>query len=128
MKAEEQRHRIFKKRENGRNFWNFMHTLAAYYPINPTRTQIERMDYFVKNCADYFLIEQTWANNFNKNIKEKPPKLDSRYTFMVWMCEQHNKINEAIGKPLFSCTVKNLIERWGPVTLSDDQGKTNTIT
>eukprot|EP00826_Nyctotherus_ovalis_P054345 TRINITY_DN7109_c0_g5_i1.p2 TRINITY_DN7109_c0_g5~~TRINITY_DN7109_c0_g5_i1.p2 ORF type:complete len:129 (+),score=46.33 TRINITY_DN7109_c0_g5_i1:132-518(+) len=127
MKGEEQKHRVFKKRENGRNFWNFMHTLAAYYPAKPTCKQVEHMDFFVKNCADYFLIESTWANTFNKNVREQPPKLDSQESFVMWMCAQHNQINERIGKPLFPCTVKDLTERWGPVTLPDDQGKTNII-
>ena len=113
----QKKHKIFIKRENGKNFWNDMHSMAAYYPENPDETQIKHMDFFLKTCGDYFLIEQSWADTFNKNIKDFPPKLDSRDSFIMWMCQQHNLVNDSIGKPLFSCTVPNLIKRWGPVTL-----------
>ena len=120
-------HKIFKKRENACDFWNFMHTLAAYYPDHPSTKEKKHMRFFVESCADYFLIELKWAKRYNKNVEVFPPKVESRDAFMIWMCEQHNLINESIGKPIYPCTLPNLIKRWGPVTLPDDKKSNTTL-
>jgi FAD-linked sulfhydryl oxidase len=30
----------------------------------------------------------------------------------MWLCEQHNLVNEKLGKELFMCDMKTLDERW----------------
>lgn len=39
-------------------------------------------------------------------------RVDSRTSFSVWLCEQHNIVNKKIGKPSFPCTMEKLDERW----------------
>jgi len=114
-----------KKRENAANFWKYMHTMAAYYPEHPSNKEKKHMNFFIENCADYFLNEPKWAERFNKNIKLHPAKLDSRDAFMVWMCEQHNFINDSIGKPIYPCLIPNLVKRWGPVSLPEENKNNN---
>ena len=30
----------------------------------------------------------------------------------MWLCEQHNLVNEKLGKDLFKCDMNTLDERW----------------
>jgi FAD-linked sulfhydryl oxidase len=46
-------------------------------------------------------------------MKEKPPKLDSREEFALWVCEQHNLVNEKLMKPQFNCTLRRLELKYG---------------
>jgi mitochondrial FAD-linked sulfhydryl oxidase len=105
------------KEENGQNYWNFMHTLAAYYPEEATESQRKKMDFFVDKSCDYFLIEDKWKKRWKRNIEALPPTLSSQKDFSIWMCKQHNIINKQIGKPMFPCIQERLEERWGPVKL-----------
>ena len=45
-------------------------------------------------------------------MKEAPPRVESRGAFAVWVCEQHNLVNEKLGKPLFPCDLATLDKRW----------------
>ncbi|CAN0405199.1 unnamed protein product, partial [Hapterophycus canaliculatus] len=36
----------------------------------------------------------------------------SRLALSLWACQQHNLVNEKIGKPTFQCTLPALDERW----------------
>ncbi|RMX67850.1 hypothetical protein KXD40_001314 [Peronospora effusa] len=38
--------------------------------------------------------------------------VESRTSFSMWLCEQHNIVNRKIHKPMFKCTMENLEERW----------------
>ncbi len=112
------KHRYFEKTKNGNDYWNFMHTLAAYYPESPSAHEQVQMDFFVRNSADYFLMEPRWIKRFHRGLKAMPPRVDSRNSFILWVCEQHNAVNESIGKSTFPCVLENLMKRWGPVSLS----------
>lgn len=35
-------------------------------------------------------------------------RVDSREAFAVWVCQQHNLVNEKLGKPTFSCDLVSL--------------------
>ena len=45
-------------------------------------------------------------------VKASPPALGSRTALAVWLCRQHNLVNEKLGKPLFDCDIKKLDARW----------------
>ncbi len=49
---------------------------------------------------------------FAEAVKEDPPNVSSRETFSLWACRQHNRVNEALGKPEFPCTPQALSTRW----------------
>jgi hypothetical protein len=36
----------------------------------------------------------------------------TREEFAVWVCEQHNAVNEKIGKPTHPCRIELLDRRW----------------
>ena len=45
-------------------------------------------------------------------MKTRPPDVSSRGALSRWLCEQHNEVNERLGKRTFECTVEKLDERW----------------
>lgn len=42
------------REELGRSTWNFLHTMAAYYPDNPSQEQQRDMSTFVKLFSKFF--------------------------------------------------------------------------
>jgi len=52
------------------------------------------------------------ATDFQDNIKKSPVNTESREGLCVWLCEQHNLVNEKLGKKTFNCDLKSLDERW----------------
>ena len=47
-----------------------------------------------------------------ETVKESPPALGSRTAFALWVCAQHNLVNEKLGKKAFPCDMTALDERW----------------
>ena len=39
-------------------------------------------------------------------------RVDSRASLSRWVCERHNEVNAKLGKPLVSCELRDLDERW----------------
>jgi len=55
----------------------------------------------------------TWcAKDFQENLVKKPVQTSSRKALCQWLCEQHNLVNDKLGKPLYPCDMKSLDERW----------------
>ena len=50
------------------------------------------------------------TNQTNKQTYAR--RTQSREQLSLWLCEQHNKVNEKLGKPLFQCDINVLDERW----------------
>jgi hypothetical protein len=39
-------------------------------------------------------------------------RVETRKELCTWICEQHNLVNQKLGKPVYSCDMKALDERW----------------
>jgi FAD-linked sulfhydryl oxidase len=50
--------------------------------------------------------------DFRENIQKYAIAAESREALCIWMCKQHNLVNEKLGKPLFPCEIKILDQRW----------------
>ncbi|ODM93558.1 FAD-linked sulfhydryl oxidase ALR [Orchesella cincta] len=97
------------KDELGGATWSFLHTMAAYFPDDATKTQQKEMSAFMKIFAKYYPCEHC-AKDFQVSIKESPPETVGREAFSLWLCKMHNEVNRKLGKPEFDC--RRVDERW----------------
>ncbi|KAL9188597.1 hypothetical protein ACHAXT_006975 [Thalassiosira profunda] len=97
--------------EIGVSTWSLLHSMAAWYPNQPTLEDKQFMSNFMTALARFYPC--TWcATDFQDNIKKSPPRTETREDLCVWLCEQHNIVNAKLGKPIFNCTMDKLDERW----------------
>ncbi|KAK3258985.1 hypothetical protein CYMTET_31996 [Cymbomonas tetramitiformis] len=99
------------REELGRSSWSLLHTIAAYYPVQPSEQQQQHARNLVESMAILYPCEHC-AEDFAKTIKQHPPRVESQEKFSVWMCEQHNMVNEKLGKPSLKCQLPLLLKRW----------------
>ncbi|TYZ65352.1 hypothetical protein PybrP1_012676 [[Pythium] brassicae (nom. inval.)] len=88
-----------------------LHSMGAYFPDKPSKEHQEKARMFVEALALMYPCVHC-AEDFQNEVKKSPPRVDSRVSFSQWLCEQHNVVNRKIGKPLFSCSMEKLDERW----------------
>jgi hypothetical protein len=98
----------------GRRAWNFLHSMAAYYPETPTDAEQQAATTFIRSFMDVGIEHPEWGARFMDNYKTLgPPDVSSTEGLSVWMCKQHNMFNQELGKPLASCQYEDLKKRWG---------------
>lgn len=99
------------REEIGTSSWSLLHSMTAWYPNYPTSKDQQLMSGFMHALAKFYPC--TWcATDFQHNIELSPPKTESRDDLCIWLCEQHNIVNQKLNKPLFQCTMDKLDERW----------------
>ena len=97
------------RRELGRVSWAYLHTLANYYPENPSISHQKEiveliwlyMKYYPCGYCSDMTIQEMYRN---------PPKVKNRKEFSEWMCQIHNEVNQRLGYPLFDCNKTS--QRW----------------
>ena len=99
------------REELGRQSWTLLHTMAAYYPNKPTAEDKTHAKTFMGALSRLYPCTHC-AHGIREAIKESPVDADSREGLSVWMCRLHNRVNEELGKPTFSCTLSKLDARW----------------
>jgi len=97
------------KDELGRSTWKLLHTMSVKYSENPTGDDKKAMQDTLTGLSKTYPCEHC-AEDFRKDIKEHPPKLENRNALAQWMCELHNRVNRKIGKDEFDCS--KTMERW----------------
>jgi FAD-linked sulfhydryl oxidase len=97
------------KDELGTSTWNFLHTMAAYYPNNPTDNEKNDMKVFFHLLAKFYPCTSC-AEDLQEQLKTSSPKTDSQYQLSQWLCTIHNEVNKKLGKPEFNC--KLVDQRW----------------
>ena len=91
--------------------WGMLHSTAAYYPENPTPQEQSLAAGLIHGIAGLYPCTHC-RKDFQACVKEAPPRVENRRAFAVWVCEQHNAVNEKLGKPLFPCDIAMLDKRW----------------
>lgn len=97
------------KTELGRSTWTFLHTMAAYYPSKPSKTQQTDMLGLIKGLSQFYPCEEC-AHHLRDEILENPPKVKDNIELSDWFCQIHNQVNIMQGKPTFDCS--KVFERW----------------
>ncbi len=91
--------------------WSFLHTMSFSYPEHPNDKSKKDMKQFMNLFAEFYPCK-ICSTHFKVDLAENPPKLESRDTFAVWMCQIHNKTNQILGKPVYDCDIDRLKKRW----------------
>ena len=104
--------------ELGLGTWKLLHSMAAWYPDQPTKQQQNGMTNFFQTLAAFYPCTYC-AEDFQVSLEKSPPKTESRTDLCLWLCHQHNQVNQKLGKPLFECNMKNLDERWRKSSASE---------
>ncbi|XP_034251254.1 FAD-linked sulfhydryl oxidase ALR [Thrips palmi] len=97
------------KDELGKNTWGFLHTMAAYYPDNPTPQQKNDMKSFFNSFSQFYPCE-VCAKDFQQELRLQPPNVENQKGLTKWLCDMHNIVNVKLGKQSFDCNRVN--ERW----------------
>eukprot|EP00555_Chaetoceros_dichaeta_P002797 CAMPEP_0198251068 /NCGR_PEP_ID=MMETSP1447-20131203/2032_1 /TAXON_ID=420782 /ORGANISM="Chaetoceros dichaeta, Strain CCMP1751" /LENGTH=186 /DNA_ID=CAMNT_0043936013 /DNA_START=161 /DNA_END=721 /DNA_ORIENTATION=+ len=99
------------KDELGKSSWTLLHSMAAWYPEKPTKVEETKMAQLMEAISIFYPCTYC-AEDFRESLKENPTKTESRQDLSLWLCGQHNLVNEKLGKPIFKCDVDILDERW----------------
>jgi FAD-linked sulfhydryl oxidase len=103
----------------GRATWTFLHTTAAYYPVQASSTQQTSMRSLLQSVGMFYPCSYC-ATDFRERMKAVEPDVTGRAGLSKWLCERHNEVNERLGKSSFDCD--KVDERWkdGPADGSCD--------
>lgn len=83
----------------GKQFWFTFHTVAFYYPENPTDEEKESASNFY-NSLKLLLPCDTCCEEYEKLINDNPvdEHLESPNDLSKWSYDIHNKVNARLGK------------------------------
>lgn len=95
--------------ELGNRTWFFLHTMAAYYPDNPSELQKQKMLLFIDGLSEFYPCK-TCSEHLKEHIIQMPPNVETNKTLSEWFCKIHNNINKNNGKEQFDCS--NVIKEY----------------
>lgn len=95
----------------GRHSWTLLHSIAAYYPDNPTEEEKQYALDFLNGFAHLYPCKAC-REHLQKSMKKYPPNVNSRKEFMLYLCTIHNIVNRTLLKPVYPCNIELLEERW----------------
>jgi len=95
--------------ELGNASWSMLHSMAAYFPKQPTSQHKNDALQFMHIFSRLYPCQEC-AEDLRSDLKQFPPKVESAQEFSQWMCDMHNRVNVKLGKPVFDCT--KVFERW----------------
>jgi hypothetical protein len=118
----EEEEKLHVRADLGRGAWNMLHRMGAQYDKEPTPERRREMVEFVRLLGEFYPCPEC-AAHFRAMLAENPVEADDNRSLSLWLCRVHNIVNERLSKPLFTCTLDALKERWGSCGCFDDKGK-----
>lgn len=85
----------------GPHLWDFLHTISFNYPNNPTINDMNNNLTFLKSLENVIPCDLC-KNHYKKSLKQSPPKLDNKISFIKWVIDLHNEVNKRNGKAVYS--------------------------
>ena len=85
----------------GPQMWFVLHTITFNYPIKPTETDKTNMNNFFLSLKP-ILPCMYCRKNYERHLKEKPIRLNSRKDLVYWLIDIHNEVNGQEGKKQYS--------------------------
>ncbi|KAI3633720.1 hypothetical protein MIR68_008667 [Amoeboaphelidium protococcarum] len=95
--------------EIGRSGWTLLHTVASYYPEEPTDTHKTSVIQLLNSFSHIYPC-YTCAEDLQSDLKKNPPQFNTRSELEQYMCNLHNRVNVRLGKPQFDCQLVG--QRW----------------
>jgi len=85
------------REEIGRSTWTLLHTIAAYFPDQPTPQEKAAALGVIEGLRLLFPCSHCRAQ-LSVDLEKLPPEAGSRAELSRWVCQQHNLVNEALGE------------------------------
>tara|TARA_Y100000389_G_scaffold155341_1_gene155980 strand:+ start:107 stop:562 length:456 start_codon:yes stop_codon:yes gene_type:complete len=87
----------------GSKFWFTMHTVAYFYPDEPTVDEMLHAKHFYESLK-ILLPCPGCAQHYSELLERFPihGAVTSRMNLMTWVNKIHNEVNRKLGKPLLS--------------------------
>lgn len=85
----------------GPHAWFFLHSITMNYPFNPSEEQKQRTKSFFYD-AQHMLPCKYCRDNYKRNLKETPIRLENRQEIVHWLIDLHNEVNGQTGKRHYS--------------------------
>jgi len=99
------------REELGRQSWTMLHTMAAYYPDEPTDSEKQLMTQFITGLAQFYPCTHC-AEKLRESLSVNPPTVNSREELVLWFCWAHNEVNKDLGLKVHPCKLDSLDRRW----------------
>lgn len=93
----------------GRAGWTLLHSMAAYYPEEPSPAQQDQMRAFLAAVGEFYPCSYC-AEHLREHLAAFPPDVSSAAALSEWMCQAHNAVNDRLGKRRFDCS--RAFARW----------------
>lgn len=87
----------------GPSFWTSLHFISMSFPDQPTSAEKKAHQVFLKSVAD-ILPCSVCQQHFEDHLKQTNWEiaLQSKKSYMIWLHDIHNKVNEVNHKPLMN--------------------------
>tara|TARA_B100000123_G_scaffold243974_1_gene199069 strand:+ start:966 stop:1436 length:471 start_codon:yes stop_codon:yes gene_type:complete len=87
----------------GPYFWFTLHTVTLAYPEKPTYVEKSHYQNFFLSLQNV-LPCKVCQQHYNNHLKEFPigSFLEDKESLVIWCFKLHNKVNESLGKKLFT--------------------------